>query len=273
MAGVEVDWRGFYANETRRRAALPTYPFERTRYWPESPEAGSESMSAAASAISGVTNGFSEQTETRNDPLRSSREAAGAVPPAAAHPAIPRKERFLAAVRSLLQDLSGSDLSNVDTSANLLELGLDSLLLTQASHLFQRKFGVAISFRQLMEELGSLDDIASYLDAKMPPEAFAAQPPSKTMQPMAAGPAGSTPAVGGEEKSVLEQLLIQHQQLNDQILQALRRAPAAPPGPTPAALPGAAASQLPVKAHGPFKPIDKGAGSALSATQTAPLMH
>ena len=33
MAGVEIDWEGFYKNETRRRVALPTYPFERQRYW------------------------------------------------------------------------------------------------------------------------------------------------------------------------------------------------------------------------------------------------
>ncbi len=33
--GIEVDWSGFYAAEQRRRVALPTYPFERQRYWIE----------------------------------------------------------------------------------------------------------------------------------------------------------------------------------------------------------------------------------------------
>ncbi|PON19514.1 hypothetical protein C2W62_02320 [Candidatus Entotheonella serta] len=31
--GSQVDWAGFYAVEQRRRVALPTYPFERQRYW------------------------------------------------------------------------------------------------------------------------------------------------------------------------------------------------------------------------------------------------
>ena len=31
--GVSVDWRAFYAEERRRRVILPTYPFERKRYW------------------------------------------------------------------------------------------------------------------------------------------------------------------------------------------------------------------------------------------------
>ena len=35
LAGVAVDWRGFHAAETRRRIPLPTYPFERQRYWIE----------------------------------------------------------------------------------------------------------------------------------------------------------------------------------------------------------------------------------------------
>ncbi|MCC6606154.1 MAG: SDR family oxidoreductase [Anaerolineae bacterium] len=35
LAGVQVDWAGFYAQEKRHRAPLPTYPFERQRYWIE----------------------------------------------------------------------------------------------------------------------------------------------------------------------------------------------------------------------------------------------
>ncbi len=34
-AGVNPDWQGFFTNEKRRRISLPTYPFERKRYWVE----------------------------------------------------------------------------------------------------------------------------------------------------------------------------------------------------------------------------------------------
>jgi amino acid adenylation domain-containing protein len=33
LSGVAVDWRGFYPEQHRRRLPLPTYPFERQRYW------------------------------------------------------------------------------------------------------------------------------------------------------------------------------------------------------------------------------------------------
>jgi acyl transferase domain-containing protein/acyl carrier protein len=35
LAGVAVDWEAFYSHERRRRVALPTYCFERSRYWVE----------------------------------------------------------------------------------------------------------------------------------------------------------------------------------------------------------------------------------------------
>lgn len=36
-AGCSVDWSGFHRHERRRRVPLPTYPFERQRYWVEPP--------------------------------------------------------------------------------------------------------------------------------------------------------------------------------------------------------------------------------------------
>ncbi|WP_414582646.1 beta-ketoacyl synthase N-terminal-like domain-containing protein [Scytonema sp. PCC 10023] len=33
LSGVEIDWSGFYTKERRHRLPLPTYPFERQRYW------------------------------------------------------------------------------------------------------------------------------------------------------------------------------------------------------------------------------------------------
>ena len=40
LAGVQIDWSGFYAHEQRHRVPLPTYPFERQRYWIESSKGG-----------------------------------------------------------------------------------------------------------------------------------------------------------------------------------------------------------------------------------------
>ncbi|MBX9258980.1 SDR family oxidoreductase [Desmonostoc muscorum CCALA 125] len=35
LVGIQIDWSGFYAHEKRHRLSLPTYSFERQRYWIE----------------------------------------------------------------------------------------------------------------------------------------------------------------------------------------------------------------------------------------------
>jgi len=38
LADVFIEWQGFYAHERRRRVPLPTYPFQRSRFWIDSPK-------------------------------------------------------------------------------------------------------------------------------------------------------------------------------------------------------------------------------------------
>jgi acyl transferase domain-containing protein len=50
IAGARVDWTGFHAGERRRKVGLPTYPFERQRYWIDPPAAGAVRMPALEAA-------------------------------------------------------------------------------------------------------------------------------------------------------------------------------------------------------------------------------
>ena len=50
LAGGAVDWSGFYSHEQRYRLDLPTYPFERKRYWIEPPKALTPQVSQEGSA-------------------------------------------------------------------------------------------------------------------------------------------------------------------------------------------------------------------------------
>src|SRR3984957_12968629 len=282
MNGVSVDWKQFYANERRRRAVLPTYPFERKRYWPESAIKIAGSPSSVTQFSTPVVGNVATTT---NPEIQASQPTAVSVQATTpAEPALQRKDRLLAASRALLEELSGYDLSQVDPAVSLLELGLDSLLLTQAAQVFHRKFGVPITFRQLMEELGSLQQIAEHLDATLPADAFAppvtpAQLPTTatTQQTVAARNLGT----GNIPTSILEQILQQQQALTQQVLQLMGRAPtqaAATPSPVSSGMPAAATTpaipmvvKSEVKSHGPFKPIDRAADMAMTAEQTAAL--
>ncbi|MFY0566442.1 SDR family oxidoreductase [Archangium lansingense] len=48
LSGVTPDWKGFYAREKRRRLPLPTYPFERQRYWIDARPSGVAPRPAAS---------------------------------------------------------------------------------------------------------------------------------------------------------------------------------------------------------------------------------
>jgi acyl transferase domain-containing protein len=51
QAGGEIDWAAFYKREKRHRAPLPTYPFERRRYWIETSTARAVDWRRDAAAL------------------------------------------------------------------------------------------------------------------------------------------------------------------------------------------------------------------------------
>ena len=57
---------------------------------------------------------------------------------------------------------------SADPHASFFELGFDSLFLTQAVLAVQNRFGVRVSFRQLLEDLSSLETLAVFLDRSRP---------------------------------------------------------------------------------------------------------
>jgi acyl transferase domain-containing protein len=60
IAGTRVDWSGFSAGERRQRVTLPTYPFERQRYWiePANPSAGNSNPIVPAAKTSDIAEWF-----------------------------------------------------------------------------------------------------------------------------------------------------------------------------------------------------------------------
>jgi amino acid adenylation domain-containing protein len=156
---------------TKRRILLPTYPFERKRYWLNARKAVNEVVSNLEAAQTNATTIVSHPTisSIRTTELLPMNAPTNASPhsPAAA---VSRKPQLVSKLRTLFEDVSGADLSAVDTASSFIELGLDSLTLTQAAIQLKKAFNFKITFRQLMEQQRSFDALAAFLDAELPPE-------------------------------------------------------------------------------------------------------
>ena len=160
------------------------------------------------------------------------------MPPATPSSPASRLPQLASRLRTLLEDVAGVDLADAQGTTPFVELGLDSLTLTQAALQVKKQFGVAVTFRQLMQSHRSIDSLAAYLDATLPPEAAPPVAPNVVAMPAAQAAAGS---------SLLKQVIDQQMALMAQQLALLRNAPEAAQTPAPPATPTAAEPSGPVR--------------------------
>lgn len=81
-----------------------------------------------------------------------------------------RAQRVLARLRAVASELSGYEPADLNEASTFLELGFDSLFLTQLATAFQREYGLKITFRQLFDELPTLRALADHIDRQLPAE-------------------------------------------------------------------------------------------------------
>ncbi|MGN6517925.1 MAG: amino acid adenylation domain-containing protein [Dokdonella sp.] len=163
-AGREPDWDAYYAGQARRRVALPVYPFSGERHWIDA--------STPAAGVPGETS------------MKETRPAIVATPAAP-----PPSSRLRAELRELVESLTGEHLGATHDESSFLELGLDSLSLTQAALELERRYGLKLKFRRLMEDVDSIAKLATLLEPTLPATA-----PSPTPAPQASPSAASVPA-------------------------------------------------------------------------------
>ena len=307
VAGVNPDWRRLHKNEHRQRVSLPTYPFERKHFW--LPDATSTEPESRNESPATTEDQSVKSVPIRNTAVEDRTTVNNLAPSSFAAANTPgRVERIRSALIEIFEELSGLDLSVSDKSATFLELGFDSLFLTQVTQALQSRFGLKIAFRQLLGDEASLDALTRYLDKHLPADAFADTGTPQSVIPSVASPEGpmttpigvvgnamSVAQEGSNSGSVVERLMRdQHQAMNELFarqLEALRmpaaaelaRVPLDSLAPAkiasaPAATAGASVPQIENaaateghKAHGPFRPAQRTASADLTPHQSQAL--
>ena len=153
LSGIEIDWSNFYSLEKRKRIPLPVYPFEHVRFWLDPPQ-NSVMQSSYKTNFEELTSSNIISAPIQNDDTLIKTMSN-------------RKDNLIAEICGILEDSSGIEMTNADPSSSFIELGLDSLFLTQIALTLSKKYGIKISFRQLNEDLSSLSDLATFLDQNL----------------------------------------------------------------------------------------------------------
>ncbi len=255
-AGAGLEWSRLQPGP-HQRVALPTYPFARNRHWVDPAPAPAPAQATAQAAARPGQCGSAPQAELES--ALAERSPAPVV--ASGRPAV------LARLQALFADLAGVEAHTLEPTANLLEWGLDSLILTQASQALQKQFGVRVPMRALLEDLPTLDALADHLLPQMPRTPHPQNPAVDSLMSDV-----SSPNWLASFEQQLAQMSQQLQVLRSgqisqvpadtgPVAQVQVGAPAAPTAPLTA----------PPTGFGPFRPPSRGT-SALSPQQQARLL-
>ncbi|MCU1242055.1 MAG: amino acid adenylation protein [Candidatus Acidoferrum typicum] len=298
-AGLQPKWEALHSGERRRRVSLPTYPFERKRFWLEAPAAQKPMLSPVNPVP--VT-----ETVRTNMPFEETQSVTHNSQNPTPHPqqAADRAAIISSMVSEIFADLSGVRIQPSDASSSFLEMGFDSLFLTQVSQSLHSKFGLKVTFRQLLSDLPSIKSLTEFIDSQLPPEVLAPKAPERReVQPEPAGnftavpdtqlrAQSSAPANGNlsttetpVERLMREQLQTMNQLFAKQldVLRGLSPETAAAktqnelPQATPTSVGQVAAAPAPpapaaqesreFKPFGPYKPPQKGTSAQLTDVQ------
>lgn len=152
LSGVPIDWKNYYKNEKRFRIPLPTYPFERKRYWLDEVKQ-SESSQAVETRI-----GEDQETPASEDAASAPSEKTVQIEeektfqprPELNNEYIPPTTETERKVAEMWEDLLG--IKPVGIKDNFFDLGGHSLLATLFLSRVQDEFQIRLELRTIFEE-------------------------------------------------------------------------------------------------------------------------
>ncbi len=226
LKGFAIDWPAVFQPFPQPLVDLPATPGSRLhRYLPE---------------------GF----RTMQQPLHAS--TAAGTPPA------DERSDNLDALIELVHTITWKDRSDIDPAANLLDLGLDSLMLVQLRQQIEKTFQVSITLAQLYEELNSLDKIAQKLKKKVSVP-VAAPVADTALKPFSLGVAGDELITDKGVSALMQQQIDTLRQVFDQQLTTLQ------------ALQGTGSASVATREIPPDCPLSAGSGFRSMRLQEDPL--
>lgn len=152
LKGVTVDWEGFYALEKRQRLPLPTYPFERKKYWIERSQNVTQQ---APLPQKGNHPSISAETMSRSKGVTSTK----------AKPVLSPLEQDVAQIWSQCLGIV-----EIEPDTDFFTVGGDSLLATQLIANLRKQFQVSLDTHSLLQA-PTLSQLAALIATQLTPVA------------------------------------------------------------------------------------------------------
>ncbi len=143
--GLKPDWESLYKGKARKKLDIPTYSYHKKKYWSEFKRPLTQSSENI------IPQHQNKVISTENDIKM-------------------RKSTLLEKIKQVLENASGIEMDGVNAHQNFLEIGFDSLLLTQVAISLKNEFKLPITFRKLHEEFPNLDLLTTYIDQNTAPD-------------------------------------------------------------------------------------------------------
>ncbi len=193
--GRDIDWSAVAGPAPRSRAILPTYPFQRERFWVE-PETDFPTATPSDASVTALA-------EPLEEPVDGPGEAPGEEV----------QTDPLLAVQNMLCELSGIPADEIEPDTSFMALGFDSLLLTQATKEISDQFGLKVTLRELIDGLSTPAALAAQVTVKPKVKTAAAAAPQAAVQaPVVAAERPNVPILSNAEPIPSEPVLTPAQQ-------------------------------------------------------------
>ena len=140
--GININFESLHLDDHPCKISLPTYPFERKRYWID--------YIRESQADSGENHSPARLTDAVNLKTQNGNILA------------------INELKELLIELSGYPSESIKDDVRFENMGFDSLFLTQYAQKVGNKFKIRIEFRQLASEYPTLKELAGIINQKVP---------------------------------------------------------------------------------------------------------
>ncbi|HZF09074.1 MAG TPA: MupA/Atu3671 family FMN-dependent luciferase-like monooxygenase [Thermoanaerobaculia bacterium] len=160
VAGVEIDWTAVHAGRRRRRVPLPTYPFERQRYWIDFEKLAGTSAATSAGVVTAETTvplALQAAPPARPASPAKTPTATGGGSYVANRYATDGESSSYVAPRNEIEEILADlwqtllGVERVGVEDNFFRLNGNSLIVLQALSRIQAVFGVKLKVRSFFE--------------------------------------------------------------------------------------------------------------------------